>query len=463
MLTSLQNEYDAIVLETFTLKKHYDNVRQELAHALYANDASARVIARLLTERDQAREALANIQGTIGAGPSVTQPVQDVDMDAPANGTSTDNVRNATLAVIETTAQRLSSQRRAQSKRKAPEGYASSTSIAEFAETKSLPSMHNAKPAGVTCLTLSANGAILVTGGNDKNVQVYDREADKVLATLRGHSKKITGIAVAGVTNASIGPDAAESELPSCIVSASEDNSIKIWTPSNATGSRAQAYALTHTIDTHKAEVTGVDLHPSNEYIGSASRDGVWTLHSVSDGSQVLAVEAPVDGQAEEAKGGYVYESFAFHPDGQIAATGTAEGAVRIWDIKASQNIHTLQTNLGGKVSSLHFSENGYFLAVGSDQSKTVEVYDLRKLSLHGTITVDDGNKGGVSAVRFDPSLQFLAVATDSVHVYANKSWNHLSTMKGTKHITDLQWDRRSGEIVVSSSDRTVRTFGMPS
>ncbi len=91
LLTSLQNEYDAIILETFTLKKHYDNLRQELAHALYANDASARVIARLLNERDQAREALASIQGTIGAGPSSSKAAHDVEMtdSAPAgNGAS---------------------------------------------------------------------------------------------------------------------------------------------------------------------------------------------------------------------------------------------------------------------------------------------------------------------------------------------------------------------------------------
>lgn len=56
LLSSLQNEYDSIIFEMLSLKKQYDSVRQELASALYTNDAANRVIARLMKERDEARE-----------------------------------------------------------------------------------------------------------------------------------------------------------------------------------------------------------------------------------------------------------------------------------------------------------------------------------------------------------------------------------------------------------------------
>lgn len=56
LLHMLQNEWDAIVLEMFALKQQYNSTRQELSYALYAQDAASRVIARLIRERDAARE-----------------------------------------------------------------------------------------------------------------------------------------------------------------------------------------------------------------------------------------------------------------------------------------------------------------------------------------------------------------------------------------------------------------------
>lgn len=56
LLHTLQNEWDALVLETFALKQQYNSTRQELSYALYAQDAANRVVARLIRERDGARE-----------------------------------------------------------------------------------------------------------------------------------------------------------------------------------------------------------------------------------------------------------------------------------------------------------------------------------------------------------------------------------------------------------------------
>ena len=50
------------MLESFTLKKHLQAVRQELSQALYQHEAACRVIARLIKERDAAREALSQYE-----------------------------------------------------------------------------------------------------------------------------------------------------------------------------------------------------------------------------------------------------------------------------------------------------------------------------------------------------------------------------------------------------------------
>lgn len=53
MLNHLQNEWDTLMLEVYTLKQNLDQARKELSHALYQHDAACQVICRLLGEKEQ--------------------------------------------------------------------------------------------------------------------------------------------------------------------------------------------------------------------------------------------------------------------------------------------------------------------------------------------------------------------------------------------------------------------------
>ena len=68
LLATFQNEWDAIALETYELKKQLAQTRQELSTALYDYEGALRLLARLTKERDDARAALAKVQ--VGAQPA---------------------------------------------------------------------------------------------------------------------------------------------------------------------------------------------------------------------------------------------------------------------------------------------------------------------------------------------------------------------------------------------------------
>ena len=67
LLSVFQSEWDALALETYKLRQHLTQTRQELSTALYQHDAAIRVIARLTRERDEARDVLSRITVNGGA------------------------------------------------------------------------------------------------------------------------------------------------------------------------------------------------------------------------------------------------------------------------------------------------------------------------------------------------------------------------------------------------------------
>ncbi len=69
------------MLQVFTIKQQYQSMRQELSNALYENDAAKRVIARLVQERDQARQALEDLKLAPGTVLSSKQETADQEME----------------------------------------------------------------------------------------------------------------------------------------------------------------------------------------------------------------------------------------------------------------------------------------------------------------------------------------------------------------------------------------------
>mgnify|MGYP001124971007 CR=1 FL=1 len=415
LLALFQNEWDSLMLETYTLRQHLETVRQELSHTLYQHDAACRVIARLIKERDAARSALS--QASTSATGAGVRSNSSMEVDQQAASTPS-GLTDQDIAVFVETSSRLSSGRKS---RKVSSTLVSADELSGFGVQSSNP-IHSTSQPGILAVDVNArNSSLIATGGVDHKAVVFDQTANQVVATMSGHSKAVTRVLFHTTEDV--------------LFTSSADKTARIW------GGDGSCASVTRV---HEAEVTGVALHASGQYFATTSLDATWGLHSVATG-QCLSV---VGGSAAG------YTSLGFHPDGLILGTGTADNKICIWDLKSRKNAKTFDSHQG-KVTSVNFSENGYYM-VSASEDATVRCWDLRKLQQIYCIDLD----APVNDAKFDFSGQYLATAGSTLNVYKSKSWDLIRSFdEHTAPVTGVAWGPDAKFLASSSMDRTLKIW----
>ncbi|KAJ2654983.1 hypothetical protein IWW48_005777 [Coemansia sp. RSA 1200] len=451
LLSTFQNEWDALVLETFTLKQQHTQVRQELAQALYQNDAACRVIARLMRERDEARQALATLQAQVpattaaatatgsdtqgGSGSGAQQeapPAGDrgTTMDVDGADEPPRSAEEKYYATAAETAKRLSAVRM---KREAPAGLASAEAWKTARLAGVVESLHTSTKPGITTLQTDGSGDLALTGAMDNHAEVYSRSRDLTVATLKGHTKKLTA-AVWAAKSGDLGAG-----FGARIITGSADKSVRVWAPKpgnaqvaegaeEALDLRAVGWTKLCVIKEHAAEIAGITVHPSGEYFATAAVDGSWAIHTI-DGDTIVSetLDTPLT-------------AIAYHPDGMFLGIGTAAGQVKVLDVKQRQVLATLDASPDSSsavdptpVRGLHFSENGYYFATTCDHE--VAIWDLRKQKKSRSWTCADlqetPDSPFAAPARFDGSGKYLAIVHGrTLHVFKVKGWQLLASVE---------------------------------
>jgi len=419
MLQLCQNEWDALMLETYTLKQHLETVRQELAHALYQHDAACRVIARLIKERDSAKSTLANLQGQI---PEPRREADQVAMEVETSNVLADIIKDRLVQKSQT----LSKERK---KRQISPSLATEDTIRDYTVQSSDTGLHKTTPPGISCLDIHPTKDLVLTGGLDSDLSLFNTQTRKQVAKISGHNKRVN--------------DVAFHPSEDVIISCSQDRTVRVWRSSGD-----DKYTLAHSIArAHTDDVVGVSLHATGDYLASASNDKSWAFHDIRSGTTLTKTTDP------SIKAGF--SSISFHPDGLILGTGTKDNLVRIWDIKAQANVATFEGHTA-PVEGLSFSENGYHLATAGGDS--VKLWDLRKLTNFHNIPLS----GDVTSVSFDHSGLYLIVAHgNSISIFGGKSFMPIKTFTdNTGRVTDAKFGPDAHYFATTSLDRSLKLYG---
>ncbi|KAJ6817044.1 pre-mRNA-processing factor 19 [Iris pallida] len=442
LLGVFQNEWDALMLSNFALEQQLHTARQELSHALYQHDAACRVIARLKKERDEARTLLAQAERQIplSAASANANAVTSNGKRAAEEEVGPDGKRirpginPAMIAELTECNALLSGQRK---KRQIPPTLAPIDALERYTQISSHP-LHKTNKPGILSADIHPSKDIIATGGVDSNAVLFDRSSGQILCTLTGHSKKVTSVKFV--------------PRDDLFVTGSGDKTVRVWQ-----GNEDGGYDCRHVLKDHTAEVQAVTVHATNKYFVTASMDNTWCFYDLTTGSCLT--------QVGEASGEEGYTSAAFHPDGLILGTGTSEAQVRIWDVKSQSNVAKFDGH-AGSVTSISFSENGYFLATAALDG--VKLWDLRKLKNFRSFAPYDTNTP-TNSVEFDFSGSYLAIAGSDIRVYqvanVKLEWNIVKTfpdLSGTGKVTCAKFGGDAKYIAVGSMDRNLRIFGLP-
>merc|ERR1711977_380799 len=403
LLSTFQNEWDALALETYTLKQQLAQTRQELSTALYDYEGAIRVIAKLTKERDEARDALSNVtvQGSSGVG-----------TNGEAMQVDSQGLPEEIAAKVDATQQSLMATRR---KRPVPQGWATAETIEAFGET----THPEAALPGSRALAVDPTGDLALFGGCDGVAMVYSSFAQKTVQTMKVGSGKVTA-AVWWETRP---------------VLALSTGAVKVFDEGKEIGG----------FSVHAGAANDLALHPSGDLLASVGSDKSYVIYDLTSLTQVTRVFT----NSELTCG-------QFHPDGHIFAAAGSDGEIKLYDVKTSELQATFSTE--GPVVSISFSENGTWLASASSGSTSVSVWDLRKQNTIKTLDVGSA----VSSVKWDYTGQFLAVAAAqcvAVEQYEKKGKSWSEPLRKAVAAGDVAWGKDASSLLLLNGDGALVTL----
>ncbi|KAI1816186.1 WD40-repeat-containing domain protein [Poronia punctata] len=406
LLSTFQNEWDALALETYNLREQLTRTREELATALYQHDAAVRVIARLTRERDEARDALSRV--SISAGEPNNGDAMAVDNEGLSEELSTE---------IDETQARLSKSRK---KRPVPEGWTTPDDITAF-------SIQTANSLPVTRpTTLASDGSYAAVGGLEGDVAIYSVEAD-TLERQFTVGEPVTGSLWAG----------------SKVFFSTAKGSVKVF----ENGTEIVSFSE------HAGAATGIALHPSMSILASIGVDKSFVFYDLKKLERATRVYTDA-----------ALTACAFHPDGHLFAAGTDNGAIKLFMTKTGEEAAAF--SLGAPIQSIVFSENGFWFAATAKGQTTVTIFDLRKEGDAALAKVLDIGSA-VHHLAWDYSQQFLATAgptgvTVQQFNKSAKSWTE-PLRAAVNNAVSVAWGTNANKLLVLNGEGVINVLGGPS
>ncbi|XP_047127255.1 katanin p80 WD40 repeat-containing subunit B1 isoform X2 [Hydra vulgaris] len=241
-----------------------------------------------------------------------------------------------------------------------------------------------AHSANVTCLAMGpASGRVMVTGGEDKKVNMWAVGKPNVILSLSGHTSTVECVQF--------------NNSEELVCAGSQSGSLKIWD--------LEAAKIVRTLTGHKANIKCLDFHPYGEFVASGSLDTTVRLWDVRRKGCIVSYKGHTN----------AINHLKFSPDGRWVISAGEDGMVKLWDLNAGKLLADFILH-AGPVNCVEFHPREFLVATGSSD-RTVKFWDLETF---GLVSSTDVEASAVRTICFHPDGSCLfSGGLDSLRVYA--------------------------------------------
>lgn len=256
----------------------------------------------------------------------------------------------------------------------------------------------------------------LIAYGTFSNICVHDLSTNVVLATF-----ECQGATVIPVVFSPSGKSVASGSFP--IIGG---GFVRVWQIDAATSSQSPP-------EDHSGPVNSVCFSADGKYVASASEDNTVKLWDPSNGDCVHTLCGHTDG----------VNAVAFSPDSSLIASGSGEHLVRIWNVHTRQNTMVLEGCRYG-IKSVAFSPDGQRVVAGTELGE-IRLWSLETGDTIATTSLGFGEETP-STILFSPegtSIMFKTRSKDSFRIF-NLSPNHLVPSSSSPAPESIQFQSSS-------------------
>ena len=238
----------------------------------------------------------------------------------------------------------------------------------------------------VTCVEISATGALLLSGASDGNVIVTEIRTGAIIRVYPGHRKSVNAVSFSNDAKLAVTGDA--------------DGEIRLW--QITTGRTIGKFDIKF----RSSQITALDLSPDGRMILAGDSDGMVRLIDP-------AAEHPIQLLGHHTSR---VSNVKFSPDGNLVVAGSWDGSIKLWGMHPRRELKFLSGHKK-KVVAVEFNRNSdRILSCASDG--TVNLWNTAS-NLLSTTRIN--HQADVYAAAFSDDERFLI--TGSRDRTLKRSW----------------------------------------